>query len=241
VIQGKVALVTGGTRGIGAAVVQAFAGAGASVVLTGKSEPTELVDPPGGGSVWRQCDIADEDSVDRLFEFIQAAYGGVDIVVNNAGINDNAAGHKMSRDQFVGVLDVNLVGTWMCCRAALNQMRAHGRGGSILNISSVSATAANIGQVNYAASKAGVEAMTKVLARESARHNIRVNAVRPGLIATDMTSTMDERTRARMMESIPLGRPGTPEEVAQAALFLASNMSSYVTGAVIDVSGGRWM
>lgn len=236
-LEGKVALVTGGTRGIGAAIVDALASAGATVVYTGRNP---ALAPSGRG--FRHalaCDLADQKSVERVFGFVGEELGGVDVLVNNAAIHDDAAAHNMTEQQFKKVVDVNLFGTFLCSKLAVLQMRAHGRGGAIVNVSSIGAVTANVGQINYVASKAGVDAMTKVMARENARRGIRVNAIRPGLTETEMTKGMPAAVRTEKLTTIPLGRPGMPSEVAQAVLFLASPAASYITGVVLDVTGGR--
>jgi NAD(P)-dependent dehydrogenase (short-subunit alcohol dehydrogenase family) len=241
-LDGKVAVVTGGTRGIGRATVETFLSHGASVVFAGKGERIEeLQGAFGAKSLGVRCDVRSEDDVDELMDSAVRRFGSIDILVNNAGIARDAMVHRMELSDFLEVLDVNLVGTWLCSRAALRRMRERGGGGTIVNVSSISAKAGNLGQGNYAASKAAVVALTKTIAREGARRGIRANAIRPGLIETDMTGSLDPAARARLMTDIPLGRPGLPAEVAQAALFLASDMSSYITGSVLDVSGGRQM
>ncbi|SCG72013.1 SDR family NAD(P)-dependent oxidoreductase [Micromonospora inositola] len=241
-LAGKIAVVTGGTRGIGAAIVEVYAEAGATVVYTGRQVPRpEPTGHPTPQPIAHPCDLADEGSISALFDFVHERFGGADVLVNNAAIHDNAAAHKMSSEQFRRVVDTDLVGTFLCSKLAALQMREHGRGGAIVNITSIASVTANAGQVNYVAAKAGVEAMTKVMARENARRGIRVNAIRPGLIHTDMTADMPEQLWAQKVATTPMGRPGDAHEVARAALFLASPHASYVTGVVLDVSGGRGM
>ena len=187
------------------------------------------------------CDVSDEVAVAAMFAGATEQFGTVDIVVNNAGIARDRMTHRMELSDLRAVLDVNFVGTWLVCREAVRLMRARAGGGSIVNVSSISAKAGNLGQGNYAGSKAAVVAFTKTLAREGGPHGIRANAVRPGFIDTDLTAGLDAAARARLTGDIPLGRPGLPAEVAQAVFFLASERSSYITGAVLDVSGGRYM
>lgn len=241
-LKGCTALVTGGTRGIGRAIAEELAMAGARIVVTGRAAAAHAAAATlPGDAIGMVCDVSDEAAVDELFGWVAEDLGHVDILVNNAGVNADAATHKMSAADFRRVIDVNLVGSWLCSRAAIRSLRDRGLPGSIINVSSVAAIAGNAGQANYAASKAGIEALTKSLARENASRNIRVNAIRPGLIRTDMTEGLDDDAWDALLRTVPLGRSGEPHEVAAAALFLASSMSSYLTGTVIDVSGGRGM
>jgi 3-oxoacyl-[acyl-carrier protein] reductase len=240
-LTGKLAVVIGGTRGIGAAVVDTFAAAGARVVYTGLSVPVPGPDPDPGVPVAHPCDLADEDSIAALFDFCDEQCGGVDVLVNNAAIHDNAAAHNMTTEQFRRVVEADLVGPFLCAKLGVLQMRRHNRGGAIVNISSIAAVTANVGQVNYVAAKAGIDAMTRVMARENAQRGIRVNAIRPGLIRTDMTRDMADDLWAEKISTIPMGRAGEAFEVARAALFLAGPESSYINGHVLDVTGGRGM
>lgn len=241
-LTGKVAVVTGGTRGIGGAIVEAFLAQGASVVFAGRDEGRigERDRAWGPQAIGVRCDVTSEEDVDRLVHTAVNHFGSIDVLVNNAGIAKDSMVHRMELNDFREVVDVNLLGTWLCCRAALRQMRNEGSG-AIVNISSISGKVGNVGQGNYAASKAAVVALTKTIARESAGKGIRANVIRPGLIDTDMTGELGPSARARLLESIPMLRAGLPDEVAQAALFLASEMSSYITGSVLDVAGGRHM
>jgi 3-oxoacyl-[acyl-carrier protein] reductase len=236
-LSGRVAVVTGGTRGIGRAICERFVEAGASVVALGReAQPGENQ----SDQVGLRCDVADEDSVAQAFAHVMRTYGRVDILVNNAGITIDGLIHRGELADFRSVVDVNLQGTWLCTREALRVMRTVGAG-SIVNIASISGKVGNVGQGAYAASKAAVVALTKTTAREGSRHGIRANAIRPGLISTDMTAALAPDAWREKLESIPLARAGEPREVADAALFLASDLASYVTGAVLDVAGGREM
>lgn len=179
--------------------------------------------------------------METAFNWVAEKLGRVDIVVNNAGVTRDAMIHRMSVDEFRKVMDVHLYGTWLGTRAALRHMRARDGGGAIINISSLSGKVGNLGQTNYSAAKAGIVGMSKAAAKEGARHGIRVNAIQPGLIRTDMTTSMPESVWDEKMQEIPLGRAGDPSEVASVAAFLASEMASYITGAVIEVTGGRGM
>jgi NAD(P)-dependent dehydrogenase (short-subunit alcohol dehydrogenase family) len=194
-----------------------------------------------GGLHMEGCDLCREAEVIELFERTLDRFGHVDILVNNAGVAGDSMIHRGSLPEFRHTIDVNLQGTWLCTRQALQHMRSTGRGGAIVNITSVAGAIGNLGQAAYASSKAGVEALTKVTAREGAGYGIRANAIRPGLIRTDMTVQMSDEWWQAKVSSIPLGRPGEASEVALAALFLASPMAGYITGAVLDVSGGRHM
>ncbi|MBC7631669.1 SDR family NAD(P)-dependent oxidoreductase [Aeromicrobium sp.] len=234
-LDGKVAIVTGGTRGIGGAIATTFAEHGATVVALATS-PVRLANVDT-----RVCDVSDEASVMSTFGSALADHGRIDVLVNNAGVAIDSVIHRGSLEDFRRVLDVNLQGTWLCTREALRHMRDREGGGAIVNIASIASKAGNLGQAAYVSSKAGVEALTRTTAREGARHGIRANAIRPGLIATDMTAGMPQHSWEEKLASIPMARPGDPREVAEVALFLASDMSSYMTGAVLDVAGGREM
>lgn len=233
-----VVLVTGGTRGIGRAIVDAFVTKGAHVVYTGQAPQRPKSASPN--AIHRACDVRSSDAVDQLVAEISAEYGRLDVLVNNAGISRDSLIHTTHETDFDDVIEVNLRGTWLCTRSALRLMRASGSG-SIVNISSISGKVGNFGQASYAASKAGIVALTKVTAREGARYGIRANAIRPGFIETAMTDAMRDQDREALLATVPLGRPGLPSEVASVATFLASSAASYVTGAVIDVAGGRHM
>lgn len=186
------------------------------------------------------CDVADESQVDDLFERVVDEFGTLDIVVNNAGIALDGMLHRVNSADARRVLDVNVMGTLFCLRAAFRIMRPRD-GGSIVNVSSIAAKSGNLGQISYAASKGAVESMTRTAAREGARHGIRVNAVRPGLIRTDMTRDLPTETMSDKLRSIPLGRAGEAGEVAETVAFLASAGASYLTGSIVDVAGGREM
>lgn len=242
-LDGKVAIVTGGAQGIGKAIAARLSAEGAIVVLAdidGQAAERAAQDLPGpaGG---RPCDVSDESDVASLFEKVLERHGRLDILVNNAGITRDSIMHRMTLTQFREVIEVHLQGTWLCTREAIRHMREREGGGTIINMSSISGKIGNLGQTNYSAAKAGIVGMTKAAAKEGARFDIRVNAIQPGLIRTAMTEAMPEDAWDEKMENIPLGRAGTPSEVADVALFLASELSSYVTGAVIEIAGGRAM
>lgn len=240
----KVAVITGAARGIGEAVARLFVENGARVVIgdldiAAAEQTAKEIDPDRARGFG--CDVADGDQVRALLAFAQEEFGGVDVMVNNAGITRDATLRKMTEDQFDQVIAVHLRGAWLGTQAAAETMRAQGRGGAIVNMSSISAKVGFFGQTNYSAAKAGVVGLTKAAAKELAKDGIRANAIQPGLIATEMTRAMPEHIWEAKMAEIPMGRAGEPEEIAKVALFLASDLSSYMTGTVLEVTGGRLM
>lgn len=243
---GKVALVTGGSRGIGRAIALRLAEAGASVAVCSRNlEAAQAVGDEisagGGNFLARQSDVADAAQVDQLIKDITGTLGSLDILVNNAGINRDNLLLRMKEEEWDRVMDINLKGTFNCCKAAARPM-IKARGGRIVNISSVVGISGNPGQANYAASKAGLIGFTKTLARELASRSITANVVAPGLISeTGMTSDLPSQVVDQMLAQIPLGRPGTPDDVARAVLFLTSDHGAYITGQVIQVDGGMAM
>jgi len=241
-LQGKIAVITGGAKGIGKATVQKFAAEGATVIIAdfddknGLATASEVADA-GGQTDFVKVDVSDSESVGNLFGMIEQNYGRVDILVNNAGILMDSTLMKLDGDKFDKVIDVNLKGVFLCTQAAVALMDPE-KGGVILNASSVVAHTGNFGQTNYVATKAGVIGMTKVWARELGRKNIRVNAVAPGFIKTDMTVGIPDKVMDMMLQRVPLGRMGEGSEVADAYCFLASDEASYITGATLNVDGG---
>lgn len=244
-LAGRVVIVTGAAQGIGQAIASRFLDAGAAHVVIADlngdhaDETAQALDETR--ATGRACDVADEDAVARLVDGTIGAHGDLHVLVNNAGITRDAMMHKMTLSEFRQVIDVHLQGTWLCSRAALTHMRARPGGGAIVNLASISGKVGNLGQSNYAAAKAGIVALTKSTAREGARFDIRANAIVPGLIATDMTTAMPQEAWDEKQADIPLGRAGEPDEVAKVALFLASDLASYVTGTSVEVTGGRHM
>jgi 3-oxoacyl-[acyl-carrier protein] reductase len=188
-----------------------------------------------------RANVAITADVEAAAQRAQAAFGRLDILVNNAGVTRDVTIRKMTDEDWDAVIAVHLRGTFLCTRAVVPRMRDAGRGGAVVNMSSISGKIGNFGQANYAAAKAGIVALTKVTAREFARYGIRANAIQPGLIDTPMAQALGEDLLKERVADTPLGRIGRPEEVANVALFLASDLASYVTGAVIEVTGGRYL
>lgn len=240
-LEGRVALVTGGAQGLGRAIAERFVSEGATVVVADIDEAaaTTAAGQLGAGSSGVRADVADESDVEAMVAHAVDVHGRLDVLVNNAGITRDKSIGKMTLAMFREVVDVHLQGTWLGSRAAFAVMREQDDGGAVVNMSSVSGKVGNFGQTNYSAAKAGIVGMTKALAKEGARHGIRVNAVMPGLIRSAMTEAMPQAAWDSKLVDIPLGRAGEPEEVAAAALFLASDLSSYSTGIVVEVTGGR--
>ena len=236
-LNGKYAIVTGGGKGIGAAIVKKFMEAQAAgiAILEYDFELAKKTAAEIGGNVLPiKCDVSDQDQVKAAVEQVLAAFGRIDILVNNAGIIRDAMFHKMTDDQWFQVMNVNLFGTYYCCKHVIPLMREQSYG-KIVNISSISANG-NVGQTNYAASKAAIEGFTKSLAKESARKNITVNAIAPCGIDTDMQRSVPEANLRGLINAMPGQRLGNVEELAAAALFLASDDSSFVSGVILPVN-----
>lgn len=239
-LEGRVAVVTGGAQGIGLAIAAAFVREGARVVV-GDLDPGTARETLGS-EVARavRCDVTSAADVSALLDTARTEFGSVDVMVNNAGITRDATMRKMSEEDFDQVISVHLKGTWHGTRLASAIMREQQRG-SIVNISSLSGKVGMAGQTNYSAAKAGIIGLTKAAAKETARYGVRVNAIQPGLIRTPMTTAMPQHVWDQKMAEIPMTRAGEPEEVASVALFLASDLSSYMTGTTLEVTGGRFM
>lgn len=240
-LEGKTAIVTGAGRGLGKGIALKLAREGAKVVVSDVMEETaaaaaEEIKAAGGEAIAVVGNIASLDDVKALYAKTLETYGKVDVVVNNAGINRDAMLHKMTIEQWDQVIAVNLTGTFYMTQEAAKLMREQ-ESGSIINISSAS-WMGNIGQANYAASKAGVVGLTKTASRELARKNVTCNAICPGFIETDMTRGVPEKVWDIMVGKVPMGRAGKPEDVANMVAFLASDEANYITGEVINVGGG---
>jgi len=242
-LKGKIAIITGASRGIGESIAKSFISQGAIVAFTYRSseekakELEKSLTANGGTAKGFKSDASKMEDAENLVQEVLESYGGVDIVVNNAGITDDTLLMRMSEDQWDRVINVNLKSCFNLTKAVMRTM-LKARSGSIINISSVVGVQGNAGQANYAASKAGILGFTKSVALELGSRNIRCNAIAPGFIETEMTANLDADTVQGWRNAIPLKRGGTPEDVANACIFLASDMSSYVTGQTLNVCGG---
>ena len=245
-LQDKVAVVTGSSRGIGRAIALKLASLGAKVVVNYRTnaeaaqEVVEAIGALGGQAMAVQADVADADDAKRLIRAAQTTYGGLDILVNNAGTTRDTLLARMSDEDWNLVINTNLKGAFNCTKAAIRPMMRQRRG-CIVNITSVAGLVGNPGQANYSAAKAGMVGFTKAVAKEVGSRNITVNAVAPGYIPTDLTSSLPQELVEKAIEMTPLGRPGTSEEIANAVAFLVSDEASYITGVVLRVDGGLAM
>ena len=245
-LSGKTALVTGASRGIGRAIALRFAAEGAFVVANyagneaAAAETLAAIASAGGSAVLSRFDVGDAAQVDAAVKAIVAERGRIDILVNNAGVTRDNLLMRLTEDDFDAVVRTNLKGTFLVTKVVSRQMIRQ-RSGRIVNMSSVVGEMGNAGQSVYAATKAGILGFTKAMARELASREITVNAIAPGFITTDMTQSLPEAARKEFAERIPLGRFGAPEEVAELALFLASDAAAYVTGQVVGINGGMYM
>ncbi|WP_106401680.1 3-oxoacyl-ACP reductase FabG [Actinocorallia populi] len=244
-LEGRSAIITGAGQGIGLAIAKVFAGAGARLVIAdvnggAAEEAAGELSASGATALAVRCDVTDEDEVEAMVAACAAEFGSVDVLVNNAGITRDATLRKMTAEQFRQVMDVHLFGTWLGMKYASLRMREQGTG-SIVNISSISGKVGLVGQTNYSAAKAGIVGMTKAGAKELAHLGVRVNAIQPGLVRTAMTEALRPDIWAEKLAGVPMGRAAEPEEVGRVALFLASDLSSYMTGTVMEVTGGRHM
>lgn len=242
-LKNKIALITGAGRGIGRAIAIALAKKGAEVVINYNGseerakEVKQTIEENGGKASIYKCNVSDFVACEAMIKDIVKEYGHLDILVNNAGITKDGLIMKMKEEDFDSVLNVNLKGTFNTIRHSARQMLKQ-RSGKIINISSVSGILGNVGQANYAASKAGVIGLTKTMARELGSRGITVNAIAPGFVDTEMTEVLSEEIRENACKQIILGRFGKPEDIANTAVFLASDKADYITGQVISVDGG---
>ena len=245
-LDGKCALVTGASRGIGRAVAMKLASEGAKVALNfagneaAANEVRQEIEAMGGQAILVKADVADEAAVQDMVQKTADAFGRIDILVNNAGITRDGLLARMKEEDWDAVLSTNLKGVFLTTKAVAKLMMKQ-RAGRIVNMASVVGVSGNAGQANYSAAKAGVIGFTKTIARELASRGVTANAVAPGFIATDMTSVLSDKAKEAALTGIPLGRMGTPEDVAAAVLFLVSDQSSYITGQVLHVDGGMVM
>ena len=245
-LEGKVAVVTGASRGIGRAVACAMAAEGAAVAINyngSESRALEVkqeIEAAGGRAEIFQCNVSDFSACEEFMKEVVKVFGKIDILVNNAGITKDGLLMKMSEEDYDAVLNTNLKGTFNCIRFVTRQMLRQ-KSGHIINMASVSGVLGNAGQTNYAASKAGVIGLTKSAARELASRGITVNAIAPGFINTEMTAVLSDKVKEGAVAQIPMGTFGEPEDIAQTAVFLASEKARYITGQVLCVDGGMAM
>jgi 3-oxoacyl-[acyl-carrier protein] reductase len=242
-LSGKTAIVTGGGQGIGLATVQSLHAAGANVVVNyfpdenNKAIAEKVVADLGERAMIGEADVRSPDQLSAMVSATVEQFGGLDIMVNNAGILRDRSFKKMGQDEWQDVIDTNLTGVYNSCKAAVESLSENG---AIVNVASLSAVTGFFGQANYASAKAGVMTLTKVLSKELARKNIRVNAVAPGVVDTEMGKSIPEENRKVMLTNVPLGRFAEPREIGDVILFLCSELSSYVTGQTIHINGGWW-
>jgi 3-oxoacyl-[acyl-carrier protein] reductase len=243
-LEGKTAVVTGASRGIGRAIAEEFIHAGANVAVNYNRTPADelvsIASSAGTKAICVQADVSKPVDCEKLIETAVKEFGKIDILVNNAGITRDTLLMRMDEEAWDAVITTNLKSAYATCKFAVKHMM-RARTGSIINISSTSGIEGNAGQTNYAASKAGIIGFSKALAREVATRGIRVNVIAPGFITSDMTNSLDEKLKERVLELIPLRKFGRPQDIAEAALFLASPMSEFMTGHVLVVDGGMTM
>lgn len=238
----KTVLVTGSTSGIGETIARTFHKEGANVIFTGRREEKldEITQELGERAFAQKCDLQNLNEAESLFENASKHTGNIDILICNAGINRDNLALRMTKDDFSTVLDVNLTSSFLLNKAAIKKM-VRNKWGRIINISSIIGSIGNVGQANYAAAKAGMNAMTKSLALETASRNITINAIAPGFITTAMTDKLSDDIKQNLLNKIPNKKFGTPQDIANCAIFLASDLASYITGQTLHVNGGMYM
>jgi 3-oxoacyl-[acyl-carrier protein] reductase len=245
-LSGRKALVTGASKGIGREIAMALASEGADVAINYRSNELKAEEVASwlegrGVNTWLySADVSDIDSVREMKRCLEKYFGNIDILVNNAGINIDKLFVKMDEKMWNKVISVNLTGVFNCTNSFIDKI-LESQNGRIINITSIVGQMGNVGQVNYAASKAGIIGMTKALAKEMARNHITVNAIAPGFIETDMVKGIPDKVRDRILAQVPLGRFGRPDEVAKAVVYLASDDASYITGHVLNINGGMYL
>ncbi|HEO8422536.1 3-oxoacyl-[acyl-carrier-protein] reductase [Niallia sp. FSL W8-0635] len=245
-LAGKVAVVTGASRGIGKSIAIELAKQGADVVVNyagsvdRANEVVKEIESLGRKAMSIQCDVSDSESVNAMMKEALEAFGSIDILVNNAGITRDNLLMRMKDSEWDDVINTNLKGVFLCTKAVTRPMMKQ-RKGRIINITSIVGVTGNPGQANYVAAKAGVIGFTKTTAKELAQRNITVNAIAPGFITTDMTDKLTDEVKNSMLTQIPLGQFGSPEDIANAVVFLASDESSYITGQTLHIDGGMYM
>lgn len=244
-LTGKTAIVTGAGQGIGLATAKALHAAGANVVINyfgdssgiNRSIAQTALAELGDRAIIAEADVRNRDQLARMNEAVVKQFGGLDILVNNAGILRDRSFKKMSHSEWTEVIDTNLTGVFNSCKASIDHLN---EGGAIVNVASLSAVVGFFGQANYSSAKAGVVALTKVVSKELAKQNIRVNAVAPGIVDTEMGQSIPVENRKAILANVPIGRFAEPSEIGEVILFLASDLASYVTGQTIHVNGGWW-
>ena len=240
-LKDKKIILTGGSRGIGLSILEKLYSLGSQILIIGSNkENLEKTKSKYPKILIEAFDLGDHDHIPNLFKNCMQQLGGLDVLINNAGITRDNLAIRMSKDEWSKVIDVNLTSSFLMSQEAIKLM-LKSKKGSIVNITSVVAHLGNAGQVNYASSKAALIAMSKSLAREYAKKNIRVNCISPGFIETDMTSVLKEDQKAMLLNNIPMGKMGAGKDIANGAIFLASDMSSYITGETIHINGGMYM
>lgn len=240
-IKDKIVVITGSGRGIGKGIAEGFADAGAKLVINDINQETanqtaEELGAKGVETLPIACDISKQEDVEKFFAAIIEKWGKIDVLINNAGITQDTLFLRMKMEQWQRVIDINLTGTFLCTQAAIKYM-SKAKSGNIINISSINRNG-QPGQANYSASKAGVVGFSKTIAKEMAARNIRCNVIAPGFIRTPMTDAMTDKAKEAVTAMIPLKRVGEPQDIANLALFLSSELSAYITGQVIDINGG---